>query len=228
MAEVRIGTSGWAYQHWREVFYPRGLSPRLWLEHFAREFSTVELNVAYYRLPSESAFTGWRQRSPPGFLFAVKASRIITHLKRLAHAEAEVEHSLSRARLLEDRLGPLLIQTPPRWNVDVPRLRDFAARLPTGLRCAFEFRDPSWFCEEVYAALAERGMAAVRVTSSEYPDPPATAPFHYLRMHGEEPDGSYSRETLCRYSERVLTWAGEGGDVYVYFNNDAHGYAVEH
>ncbi len=227
MAHLHIGTSGWMYRHWREVFYPPRLPQRAWLEYFAREFGTVELNVTYYRLPAESAFTGWRDRTPPGFLFAVKASRIITHLKRLANVEAEVDLFLSRARLLESRLGPILIQTPPRWSRDVPRLRDFLALLPADLRYAFEFRDTSWFADQVYDLLQAHRMAFVYVTSPSYPEPPATAPFCYLRMHGDEHDAKYAPETLSRWAEKVLTWRREGRDVYVYFNNDIHGYAIE-
>ena len=227
MAEIRIGASGWVYAHWREVFYPRGVAQRAWLEYYARAFDTVELNVTYYRLPSESTFRGWRRRTPPGFLFAVKASRVITHLKRLANVEAEVDLFLSRARLLEDHLGVILVQTPPQWPRDLPRLREFVGGLPSDLQYAFEFRHGSWFEDDVYALLEGHGMAVVRVSSPLYPEAPATARFCYVRMHGDEEEAKYSEKTLSEWAERVLTWQREGREVYVYFNNDVQGYALE-
>ncbi len=227
MAEIRIGTSGWMYPHWREVFYPHRFPQRRWLEHFAQEFRTVELNVSYYRLPTEAAFTGWRERTPPGFVFAVKASRVITHLKRLGNVQEELDLFLSRARLLEGHLGPLLFQTPPHWGRNPERLAHFLTLLPRDLRCAFEFRDPSWFSDEVYALLRAHQAAFVHVTSPAYPEPPPTAPFCYLRMHGDEQSPKYAPETLARWAEKVLTWQREGRDVFVYFNNDIAGYAIE-
>jgi len=226
MVEIRIGTSGWTYPQWRERFYPRGLPQRLWLERYAGEFSTVEINATFYRLPRESAFLGWRDRTASGFLFAVKCWGLITHRKRLLAAAEQVELFLSRARLLMDRLGPVLIQLPPRWECDLGRLRALLALLPDDLRCAFEFRDLSWCNDAVYALLAAHGAAVVRVSSPHYPESPATAPFCYVRMHGDEDSPKYAAETLSHWAEIVLRWAGEGRDVFVYFNNDIHGYAI--
>ena len=129
MAEVRIGTSGWSYKHWREVFYPRGLPQRRWLEHYAGEFDTVELNATFYRLPAESTFSGWRERTPDGFRFALKISRAITHIKRLGDCRQEVERFLSRAELLGDRVGPILVQLPPKWPRDPPRRKSATRKL---------------------------------------------------------------------------------------------------
>jgi uncharacterized protein YecE (DUF72 family) len=227
MAQLRIGTSGWTYAHWRGVFYPRGVAQRKWLEYYATHFDTVEINATFYRLPAESTFLGWHDRTPAGFLFAVKASRIITHLKRLKDAREPVAVLLGRARRLGDRLGPVLIQTPPGLEADLPRLHGFLQVLPSDLHYAFEFRHQSWFNEEVYTALSERAAAVVRVTSRDYPEPPLTAPFTYARMHGDEDSPKYSPETLSRWAANVVTWLGEGQDVFVYFNNDIHGYAIE-
>lgn len=227
MPQLRIGTSGWTYAHWRGVFYPRGVPQTRWLEYYAAHFDTLEINATFYRLPAESTFRGWHARTPEGFLFAVKASRIITHLKRLRDAKEAVEVLLGRARLLEDRLGPVLIQTPPDLAADLPRLRDFVDLLPPDLHYAFEFRHLSWFNDEVYTALAERAAAVVRVTSSYYPEPPLTAPFTYVRMHGDEDSPKYLQATLSRWAGKVVTWLGEGQDVFIYFNNDIHGYAIE-
>lgn len=227
MPEVRIGTSGWTYPHWKEVFYPPDLSERLWLEHFAREFSTVEINSTFYRLPRASTFAGWQRRVPEGFLFAVKCWGLITHRKRLLEVEEQLQLFLSRARLLGDRLGPILVQLPPRWGRDLTRLRDFLHLLPADLRYAFEFRDLSWFHDAVYELLAARDMTVVRVTSPDYPASPATARWCYARMHGDEDSPKYRPETLSRWAGIVLTWVREGRDVYVYFNNDIYGYALE-
>jgi len=230
MAEVRIGTSGWSYKHWREVFYPRGLPQRRWLEHYAGEFDTVELNATFYRLPAESTFSGWRERTPDGFRFALKISRAITHIKRLGDCRQEVERFLSRAELLGDRVGPILVQLPPKWPRDPPRLAEFLSLLPGKHRFAFEFRDESWLCEDVCGMLRERNAALVRVSAPRYPDAEvSTADFQYLRMHGEKRlySSKYSDESLALWAEAIAGWVGEGQAVFVYFNNDAHGYAVE-
>jgi len=226
MPEIRIGTSGWTYPHWREKFYPRGLPQHVWLEHYAAEFTTVEINSTFYRLPRESTFTGWHERTPAGFLFAVKCWGLITHRKRLHEVDDQLALFLSRARLLGDRLGPVLVQLPPRWKCDLARLRDFLDLLPTDLRYAFEFREVSWFNDAVYDLLAARGATVVRVSSPSYPESPATAPFCYVRMHGDEDSPKYAPQTLSRWAGIVLTWASEGREVFVYFNNDIYGYAI--
>jgi len=230
MSRIRIGTSGWNYRHWREILYPRGLGQRRWLEHYAGEFDTVEVNATFYRLPAESTFAGWRARTGEGFVFALKAPKQITHLKKLTDCEGELSAFLSRAELLEERLGPVLVQLPPRWPCHLSALAGFLSCLREGFRFAFEFRDESWCCPEVYALLRDRGAALVRVSAPRYPDAPvATASFQYLRMHGDKRlySSQYSQETLASWAEAVVEWAAEGQDVFVYFNNDAHGYAVQ-
>jgi len=154
-----IGTSGWVYPHWRGVFYPPKLTTSRWLPFYAEHFRTVEINNTFYRLPSEKAFRDWRAAVPPGFRFAVKANRFITHMKKLREPAEPLERFLSRARLLSDRLGPILYQLPPRWRCNLPRLRDFLTILPRDLTHVFEFRDPSWMNEDVFAALEEHGAA---------------------------------------------------------------------
>jgi len=230
MGQVGIGTSGWSYGHWREVFYPSGLAQGRWLEHYASEFDTVELNATFYRLPEEATFRGWRERTPEGFLFAVKAPRTITHVKKLADCGAEVSAFCSRARLLGGRLGPGLFQLPPRCPCDAGRLKEFLSCVPEGFRLAFEFRDPSWLCEAVYALLRDHKAALVRVSAPRFPDAEvATADFQYLRMHGEKRlySSKYSEESLSRWADAIAAWAAAGQAVYVYFNNDAHGYAIQ-
>jgi len=230
MSAVRIGTSGWSYAHWREVFYPQGLPQRRWLEHYCGEFSTVELNATFYRLPAEATFSGWHKRTPERFLFAVKAPRIVTHLRKLSDCQDEMGRFLSRAKLLEDRLGPVLVQLPPRWPCDPPLLAHFLSHLPADLRFAFEFRDATWLRDDVYALLRQHNAALVRVSAPRFPDADATtADFQYLRMHGEKRlyASKYPDESLARWADSIARWAAGGQDVFVYFNNDAHGYAVE-
>ncbi len=227
---IHIGTSGWNYQHWRDVFYPRGLPSRVWLEHYASEFETVEVNATFYRLLPASTFEGWRARTPEGFLFAIKAPRTITHRKRLADCEEELAAFLARARLLGDRLGPLLFQLPPNWGCDPERLSAFLRHLSGGPRCAFEFRSESWHCEAVYCLLREADAALVRVSAPRFPDADVrTADFQYVRMHGKPRlyVSKYSDAELARWAGEITAWAGAGQEVFVYFNNDAHGHAVE-
>jgi uncharacterized protein YecE (DUF72 family) len=230
MAEVRIGTSGWSYKHWREVFYPRGLPQRRWLEHYAGEFDTVELNATFYRLASESTFSGWRQRTPEGFRFALKAPRAITHMKKLGDCEGELARFISRAELLGNKMGPVLVQLPPKWQCNPPRLAAFLSLLPERHRFAFEFRDRSWLCDEVYEMLRRYNAALVRVSAPSYPDAEVSAAdFQYLRMHGEKRlySSKYSEQSLARWTDAIAGWVDEGQAVFAYFNNDARGYAVE-
>jgi uncharacterized protein YecE (DUF72 family) len=229
MSQIRIGTSGWNYRHWRAVLYPPGVPQRRWLEHYAGEFDTVEVNATFYRLLPESTFEGWGSRTPEQFIFALKASRPITHLKKLAGCEEELSRFLARAKLLRDHLGPILVQLPPRWSCDIPVLEGFLSCLPRDLRFAFEFRHASWLCDGVCSLLREHGAALVRVSAPRWPDAEvATAGFQYLRMHGDKRlySSKYSQETLAEWADEIAKWAGEGQDVFVYFNNDAQGYAV--
>ena len=234
MAEVKpklwIGTSGWVYPHWRGVFYPDGLPTARWLDYYTRHFRTVELNNSFYRLPSEGAFRAWGEVAPEGFLFAVKANRFITHMKKLKDAAEPLGRFLGRARLLGDKLGPVLYQLPPRWKCNLPRLRQFLSLLPPDLLHAFEFRDRSWLNEGVFALLEEHGAAFCVISMPGFPCPlRATAPFVYIRMHGSGVlyGGCYSEDELRRWAERIEGFLDEGRDVYVYFNNDAFGYAVQ-
>src|SRR5205823_147352 len=146
---IRIGCSGWQYQHWRGDFYPAGLPAARWFDHYAAQFDTVEINNTFYRLPEGATFDGWRKRAPRGFLFAVKASRYLTHMKKLKDPRAPLALFFSRARRLGSTLGPVLYQLPPRWAANVDRLQTFLRLLPKRRRHAVEFRDPSWYSQEV-------------------------------------------------------------------------------
>lgn len=230
MATCLIGTSGWHYQHWGEgVFYPPELSAAGWLAHYARHFDTVEINNTFYHLPAASTFEQWRETAPAGFVFAVKGSRLISHLKKLKEPQAALANFLERARLLGEKLGPVLWQFPPRWKRNPERLRGFLDLLPSGLRCAFEFRDPSWFDDEIYQALADHRQAWC-VYDLEGADCPVvrTADWTYFRFHGpgERYLHRYPREALREWAGRARSWLAEGCDCYAYFNNDAHGHAL--
>jgi uncharacterized protein YecE (DUF72 family) len=225
-----IGTSGWVYPHWRGVFYPQKLPASRWLPFYAEHFCTVEINNTFYRLPSEKAFRNWRTTVPPGFHFAVKANRFITHMKKLREPAETLERFLSRVRLLGDRLGPILYQLPPRWRCNLPRLRDFLAILPRDLSHVFEFRDPSWMNEDVFAALEEYGAALCVISHPTMSCPVrVTSDVVYVRMHGAQTlyASRYSEEELQWWAGRVRETLAGGRQVYVYFNNDAFGYAVQ-
>jgi uncharacterized protein YecE (DUF72 family) len=226
--EIRIGCSGWQYRHWRGRFYPRGLPVERWLDHYVREFDTVELNNSFYRLPQADAFAAWSRRVPPGFLFAVKASRYLTHLKRLREPREPLDRLWSRATELGGHLGPMLYQLPPRWDRNVERLREFVAALPARRRHAIEFRDPSWYHPEVYEVLAQAGVALClhdMPGSATKPEP--IGPFVYLRFHGAAGKyrGGYPGQALSAWARRLRGWADDGRACYVYFNNDVGGHA---
>lgn len=226
---VHVGTSGWTYKHWRGVFYPEDVPQRRWLEHYQQHFSTVELNATFYRLPQEQTFRRWAERSPDGFRFAVKGSRLITHLKRLRDAEDAASTFLARARLLGEHLGPLLWQLPPSLARDAGLLRDFMGLLPYDLTHAFEFRHPSWFADATYDLLRERNCAfcMYQLQSDETPVL-ATAKCVYIRFHGtaSKYGGRYPDAALRLWAERIGGFLDDGREVWAYFNNDAGGHAV--
>ncbi len=230
----RIGTSGWNYPHWSGVFYPRELKPASWFQHYAKFFDTVEVNNTFYRLPSPEVFVRWGMEAPTGFCFALKASRFITHVKRLLEPERSAAEFLRRAAGLKGRLGPILFQMAPSGRANAARLRlflDYLTRqnLLPGLRVAFEFREASWLAPEVVAAL-EKASAALCL--ADWPglslEGPITADFVYIRRHGAGSlyAGAYSRGTLRTEAGRIQDWLAEGRSVYVYFNNDANAHAA--
>ncbi len=226
----RIGTSGWIYSHWRGVFYPPDLAQSRWYTHYAAEFDTVEINYSFYRLPSEEAFDRWREQAAEGFLYAVKANRIITHIKRLKEIEEPLERFLARARRLGEHLGPILWQLPPRWHANPERLETFAALLPADLTHAFEFRDPHWFVEPVRRILESRNLAFCIFDMPGLPCPTwVTGDAIYLRFHGAGAvyGGLYGPEALRPWAAHIRRWLEAGHTVYAYFNNDACGYAVQ-
>ncbi len=225
---VRIGTSGWSYGHWKGPFYPDGLAADRFLEFYAARFVTVEINNTFYRLPEAATLRRWRETVPEGFVFAVKASRYITHLKKLKDVDEALEKFLDRVRVLGDRLGPVVFQLPPRWHLDLDRLRSFLERLPEKGSYAFEFRDPTWFREETYRALADRGASfcIYDLAGNESPRP-VTSGMVYLRLHGPAGayEGQYGGAALSAWARAIRGWRDAGRDVWCYFDNDQAGYA---
>lgn len=230
---VLIGTSGWQYRHWKGLFYPGDLPQSLWLARYAERFATVELNNSFYRLPTLEAFERWRDGTPPGFVVAVKASRYLTHIKRLKDPAEPVARLMGRAAGLGDRLGPVLVQLPPNMRADPEALATTLSCFPPGARVAVEARHPSWFEDgagsEVRSVLEARGAAWVMADGGPV-DPPlwATATWSYIRFHHGcgRPDSCYTRPALEKWARRLAEVCGPRRDVYCYFNNDPHGCAV--
>ena len=228
-AKVHIGTSGWHYKHWRGLFYPKELPAAKMLEFFTHHFSTVEINNTFYRLPTESALQSWREAVPRGFLFAVKGSRFITHMKKLRDPENAIAIFFERIRALGKTLGPILFQLPPRWPVNAERLEEFLGLIPRNHQYVFEFREASWCCSDVYKIL-ERHNAALCMHDwggSEWPGE-LTANFAYVRMHGPGGayHGDYDARMLKSWVKRIEKWE-QLTTVFVYFNNDQGGYAIK-
>ncbi len=226
---IHVGTSGWHYEHWVGPFYPEGMPSAEFLTYYARHFRSVELNSTFYHLPKPATLAGWYERTPADFVFTCKASRYITHMKKLKDPEASIVRFFDVIAVLRSKLGAVVFQLPPRWRVDVPRLRTFLAALPNGYRYAFEFRDESWFGDETYDALARHNAAFCIYDLARRLSPlQVTANFVYVRLHG--PDGpycgQYDRRTLRGWARRCRAWATQGRDVFFYFDNDEAGYAA--
>ncbi len=220
---IRIGTSGWSYPHWSGRFYPERLGADAWLGYYAERFDTVEINATFYRLPSEQTVAEWASGVPEGFLFAVKASRYITHMKKLKDPDQTLPPFFDRVAGLGKHLGPVLFQTPPRWRVNLDRLAAFLESLPRGLQYAFEFRDPSWHSDGVRTLLEKHGAAfcVFQLEAVTAPDW-VTAGFAYVRLHGphEAYAGRYSSATLKTWAGRLKAWEAAGVHSFCYFDND--------
>jgi uncharacterized protein YecE (DUF72 family) len=228
---VRVGTSGWSYDHWEGVLYPPGTPVRARLDWYVARFETVEVNSTYYRWPPDATFAGWRRRVRPGFRLSVKAPRGLTHGARLYAPERWLCRIEGGLKELGDARGVLLVQLPPDLAYDHPRLAYFLERVPPWLRLGVELRHPSWQREEVFALLAEHGAAYCVMSGAGLPCVlRATAPFVCARLHGPDAHhlyaGSYSDDDLRWWADRVREWDGQGRDVFVYFNNDGEGNAV--
>jgi uncharacterized protein YecE (DUF72 family) len=235
MAQFFVGTSGWNYYGWRGSFYPENLPSRQWLSYYAEHFNTTEVNYSFYHLPRLTTYENWHSQTPEGFIFALKASRLITHIKRLKSVRAEWTAFVRRAAALSEKLGPILLQLPPSFHATPQNLKLVekfleysASRHP--LRLAMEFRHESCFSKEVVAVLSDHKVGLVLSHSSRYPVPGviATAPFVYFRFHGPKAlfASSYSESELEQWGAHMKAFLEKGRDVYAYFNNDVGGYAV--
>jgi uncharacterized protein YecE (DUF72 family) len=225
---ARVGCSGWQYKHWRGDFYPADVPVGRWFEHYAARFDTVEINNSFYRLPEAETFARWRERAPLRFLFAVKASRFLTHMKKLKDPEEPIERLFTRMRQLGNRLGPVLYQLPPNFKLDLGRLEHFLHALPPDARHVLEFRDPSWYADRVGALLERHGVAmCLHDMKGSATGRERVGPFVYVRYHG--PGGTYSGgygpDRLARWAEWLDGERRAGIDVFAYFNNDVGGHA---
>ncbi len=229
MSKIHIGTSGWSYRHWRGVFYPEDLPGDRYLRYYARLFGAVEVNSTFYKLPDRSTLADWREQTPKGFVFACKASRYITHFSKLKDPQASLGRFFDAMDVLGEKCGPLLFQLPPRWHVNVPRLANFLRMLSPRHRCAFEFREESWFTADVYSLLEKHAVAnCIYDLGGQVSPLRTTGGFVYVRLHGPKGPyrGCYSERTLESWAERLLAWQHEGKDAFCFFDNDERGYAA--
>jgi uncharacterized protein YecE (DUF72 family) len=230
-----VGCSGWNYKTWRAAFYPKGLPVDRWLEFYASHFDTVEINNTFYRLPDRSTFAMWRRHVPKHFLFAVKASRFLTHMKRLREPEEPLARLFGRAAALGPQMGPVLYQLPGHFTLDLERLDAFLEALPKTsggrrIRHVMEFRHPSWYVAETHHLLMRRGVAlCLHDKKGSEIDGPIGGPFVYVRFHGTSGQyhGSYDRRTLNRWAHRLAEQLQDGRHVFAYFNNDPNAAAVD-
>lgn len=235
MSKIFIGTSGYIYSHWeKDVFYPKNLPKSKKLEYYCQHFLTVELNSTFYRLPGEKTFESWYKRTPDNFIFAVKVSRFITHIKKLVNCKDSWKIFLDRVLILKEKLGPLLFQFPSFFKKDTRRLKEFIEMIfenpKQRLRFAFEFRHESWCSKEVYQILQKFNCSWVIADSPYWPKVfKVTADFVYIRMHGSKIlfASEYSKKELRNLAQKIKQWQKKNLDVYVYFNNDAHGFAIK-
>ena len=239
MPEIRIGCSGWQYKHWKGVFYPTELPQARWFEFYATRFDTVEINNSFYRLPEAATFARWRDEAPRQFLFAIKASRFLTHMKKLKDPEGPLERFFANAQWLGRRAGPVLYQLPPRWPLNLDRFERFLAAVVQQsralreagfkgrLRHAVEFREPSWYDDRIYSLLDRHRVALCLHDMPGSVSPWRTVgPFVYVRFHGPTKyAGRYEDSFLDAWAAWLAERASEGLDVFAYFNNDSGGHA---
>lgn len=229
-ANIHIGTSGWQYRHWKGSFYPKEVHREAYLDYYAQHLHSVEVNNSFYHLPDRETFAEWRNAVPPGFVFTVKASRFITHRKKLKDPEGSLLLFLETVSSLNNKLGPILFQLPSRWHFNRERFYDFLESLPSGYRFAFEFRDPSWHNPQAYDALTEIGAAFCIFDAEGTVSPKMiTTDFIYIRLHGPGGacKGRYTAAVLSGWAGAISSWVDEGREVFCYFDNDDKGYAVE-
>jgi len=227
--KIYIGTSGWSYKHWMGTFYPPGTKQKDRFPYYQKFFKTVELNSPFYHLPPRQTFEKWKDDVPDDFIYAVKASRFITHMKKLNDAGDSLTRLLDNASGLEEKLSIILFQLPPKWEINVERFRTFLEKLPKGNRYTFEFRDQTWYHDEIYSLLREFNCAFCIYELAGHVSPiEITANYVYVRLHGpgDKYQGSYTDEVLAEWAAWCKDWSESGKDVYVYFDNDQEGFAA--
>jgi uncharacterized protein YecE (DUF72 family) len=228
--KLYIGTSGWHYKHWLGPFYPEGTPTKEMLAYYLQYFDTVELNNSFYRLPKPAALKSWRDSVPKDFLYAAKASRFITHMKKLKDPKKPLRKVIPRLEYLKEKLGPILFQLPGGWNCNPERLGEFLDALPTDHKYAFEFRNQTWHNSVVYDLLRQHNCAFVIYEFDRFISPAeTTADFTYFRLHGPEGkyQGDYSKEKLTIWANLIRKLQQKVNQVYVYFDNDQAGYAAK-
>ncbi|ANH81903.1 hypothetical protein A8C56_13790 [Niabella ginsenosidivorans] len=227
---INIGTSGWHYRHWKKVFYPDTVRNEDQLNYYAQVFRTVEINNSFYRLPAAETFSAWAAAVPGNFLFAVKGSRFFTHMKKLNLGKKDLQPFFTHIKHLKKKLGPVLFQLPPAWKVNAERLEGFLKILPRKYRYSFEFRNATWYNEQVYALLKKYNCAFCIYDLNRQTSPLiTTADFVYIRLHGPagKYQGKYTASMLETWAKKCRKWQAEELDVYLYFDNDQAGYAVQ-
>lgn len=228
---LHIGTSGWNYEHWRNAFYDPKIPQDQWLEYYSYRFPTVEINNSFYQMPQRRTLQKWVRTVDESFTFAVKASRYITHMKKLHESQSAARKFLKRIDLLNGHVGPVLFQLPPHWRCNIERLEQFLRMLPNDHRYTFEFRDKSWWADDVYELLHKHNVAfCIFDLKGETSPKEVTADFVYVRLHGpshEAYKGRYGGHMLSGWAGALNTWLSKGHDVYCYFDNDQNGYAPQ-
>lgn len=226
---IWVGTSGWQYEHWIGPFYPPGTASSAFLPFYARHFASVEINSSFYGLPKATSLQSWLECTPPDFIFACKASRYITHMKKLKDPQAGLAAFFAAIEPLTPKLGPILFQLPPHWRCNLARLEEFLQAVPARHRAAFEFRDESWLTAETFGLLQKHGAAcccydlAGREALNDI-----SGDFCYVRLHGPGAayQGCYGDDALLEWARRLIAWSETGRDCYCYFDNDEKGYAT--
>jgi uncharacterized protein YecE (DUF72 family) len=230
-SKIYIGTSGWNYNHWVNEFYPGDLPKKNWLQFYIEKgFKTVELNNSFYHLPSSSTFDKWRKSVPKDFIFAVKASRYITHMKKLKDPDKPVKRFLESSRDLKKKLGPVLFQFPPAWKFNSERFKKFIKKLPSKYKYTFEFRNDTWWNDEVLNLLKKYNSAfCIYELNGTITPKEITADFIYIRLHGPHGkyQGNYSEKVLSNWADFINRWNKKGKEIYCYFDNDQKGYAAK-
>lgn len=228
---IHIGTSGWHYGHWKGPFYPENHPNEEFLEFYQCHFHTVEINNSFYQLPKKETLKMWRNAVPSGFIFSVKGSRYITHMKKLKDPKESVFAFLKRVEVLGDKLGPILFQLPPRWKFNPDRLKSFLEVLPEKFQYAFEFRDTSWFEEETLRILEQYGAAfCIYEFAGTLSPKHVTADFIYIRLHGPKEKaykGQYETRVLSGWAGAFSAWTRQKKEIFCYFDNDEAGYAAQ-